>query len=396
MTPAEAVRGFLDALGVPAGADPGRPRRRRPRCTAACWPAGGCWWCWTTPATPSRSARCCPARPAAWSLVTSRNQLTGLVAAEGAHPLAAGPARPPPRPASCWPAGSARDRVAGRAGGGRRDHRPVRPAAAGAGHRRRPGRHPPGLPLAALAARAARRRRAGSTRSTAATPAPTCGRCSPGPTARCDPAAARLFRLLGLHPGPDIVRRRPRPASPASPVPQARPAAGRAGPGAPAHRARPRPVRASTTCCAPTPPNWPHASTPSRRAARRCAGCSTTTCTPPRRRPAAAPAPRRRSTCRRRAPAPALPASRRRPRRRRWPGSPPSTRCCSPPSAWPPSTASTPTPGSWPGRCQHLPRPARALARPVPPPSRSRCGAAAHGGRPARAGPTPTAASAIA
>ena len=40
-TPAEAIRGFLDALGVP----PERiPPARRPRrgCTAACWRTGGC------------------------------------------------------------------------------------------------------------------------------------------------------------------------------------------------------------------------------------------------------------------------------------------------------------------------------------------------------------------
>ena len=38
-----------------------RSRSRPPRCTAACWPTGGCWSCWTTRATPSRSGRCCPA-----------------------------------------------------------------------------------------------------------------------------------------------------------------------------------------------------------------------------------------------------------------------------------------------------------------------------------------------
>jgi DNA-binding SARP family transcriptional activator len=57
--PAEAIRGFLDALAVPAWT----PRRA---CTGACWPAGACWCCWTTPATPTRSSRCSPARPAAW------------------------------------------------------------------------------------------------------------------------------------------------------------------------------------------------------------------------------------------------------------------------------------------------------------------------------------------
>ena len=38
------------------------------------------------------------------------------------------------------------------------------------------------------------------------TPPPTYGRCSPGPTAPWAPARPALFRLLGLHPGPDISR----------------------------------------------------------------------------------------------------------------------------------------------------------------------------------------------
>jgi hypothetical protein len=65
VSPAEAVRGFLDAFGVPAVPVP-PAWRRRPGCTAACWRGGGCWWCSTTPAMPSRSARCCPERPGAW------------------------------------------------------------------------------------------------------------------------------------------------------------------------------------------------------------------------------------------------------------------------------------------------------------------------------------------
>jgi DNA-binding SARP family transcriptional activator len=43
-----------------------RAGTRRSACTAAGWRGGGCWWCWTTPATPSRSVRCYPGRPAAW------------------------------------------------------------------------------------------------------------------------------------------------------------------------------------------------------------------------------------------------------------------------------------------------------------------------------------------
>ena len=66
MEPAEAIRGFLDAFGGAAAAHPGQPRGAGRACTAACSPAAGCWSCWTTPATPTRSGRCCPARPAAW------------------------------------------------------------------------------------------------------------------------------------------------------------------------------------------------------------------------------------------------------------------------------------------------------------------------------------------
>src|SRR5205814_7713748 len=66
VTPAEAVRGFLDAFAVPVERIPSAWTPRR-RCTAACWPASGCWSCWTTPATLTRSARCCPAPQPRWS-----------------------------------------------------------------------------------------------------------------------------------------------------------------------------------------------------------------------------------------------------------------------------------------------------------------------------------------
>ena len=64
VTPAEAVRGFLDAFEVrPYGSQsawtPWRPG------TAPCSPGGGCWCCWTMPAMPTRSGRCCLARRAA-------------------------------------------------------------------------------------------------------------------------------------------------------------------------------------------------------------------------------------------------------------------------------------------------------------------------------------------
>ena len=41
LPPAEALRAFLDALGVPAARLPATLEAGR-RCTAACWTAGGC------------------------------------------------------------------------------------------------------------------------------------------------------------------------------------------------------------------------------------------------------------------------------------------------------------------------------------------------------------------
>ena len=66
VTPAEAIRGFLDALGVPAEQIPvsrGGPGGSVPQPAGR---TGRCWSCWTTRAMPSRYGRCCPARPAAW------------------------------------------------------------------------------------------------------------------------------------------------------------------------------------------------------------------------------------------------------------------------------------------------------------------------------------------
>ena len=61
----------------------------------------------------------------------------------------------------------------------------------------------PGFPLAALAAEL-RDAAAGSTPWTPGTRPPASGPSSPGPTSSSAPRPARMFRLLGLHPGPDI------------------------------------------------------------------------------------------------------------------------------------------------------------------------------------------------
>ena len=40
---ADALAGFLRALGVAGTGHPGRARTSGPRGTGACWPGGGCW-----------------------------------------------------------------------------------------------------------------------------------------------------------------------------------------------------------------------------------------------------------------------------------------------------------------------------------------------------------------
>ena len=69
-----------------------------------------------------------------------------------------------------------------------------------------------------------------------------------------------MFRLLGLHPGPDITV--PAAASLAGlPLAQARGTAGRAGPRPTWSPSTPPAGTPSTTCCAPTPPSRPSRAT---------------------------------------------------------------------------------------------------------------------------------------
>jgi len=65
MTPGEAIRIFLEALGVaatsiPAGLDAQTALYR------SLLAAGRCWSCWTTRATSTRCGRCCRPARAAW------------------------------------------------------------------------------------------------------------------------------------------------------------------------------------------------------------------------------------------------------------------------------------------------------------------------------------------
>ena len=271
---AEAVRGFLTALGVPPTRIPARHGRAG---RAVPQPAG------RPPhaivpgqrQNAEQVARCCraPGMPGAghqqepadrpgrreWRVPAPDGRLT-----EGeSHSLLAtilGPART----------------MAESAGDGQRADRAVRPAAAGPVQRRRPRRGAP-----RPAAGHALRRDAGRAR-----PA---GRAGDGRTrhqppvvfswsqARLSAPAARMFRLLGIHPGPDIT------------VPGARPWPGCRGGGpagwpslrgAPAHRVRsgslhlPRPAArlrgGSGRRTRIREDGWRAAST----------GCSTITCTP--------------------------------------------------------------------------------------------------------------------
>jgi hypothetical protein len=157
--------------------------------------------------------------------------------------------------------------------------------------------------------------------------------------------AARLFRLLGIHPGPDITA--DAAASLAGiPVSQARPLLADLA----AHTWSPNPPPAgtpSTTCCAPTPASWPRPSTPAPTGGRRPTGCSTTTSTPP--------TPPRCTRMATRSPPP-RPKQGSHPKRsphttRRRRGSPPSSRSWSQSSPMPPTPGSTATPASSPAPC---------------------------------------------
>jgi DNA-binding SARP family transcriptional activator/tetratricopeptide (TPR) repeat protein len=200
MDPADAVRGFLDALGVaperiPSGLD-AQVALYRSRL------AGKRILVVLDNARDAEHARpLLPADAGAVAVVTSRSRLTGLVAGEGARPLTLG----------VLSAAEARDLLRHRLGAGRTDAEPaaVRDVVAACAH----------LPLA-LAITAARAQQTDfPLAALAAELVETGARLDALDTG--DPAlqvravfswsyaalsspAARLFRLLGLHPGPDV------------------------------------------------------------------------------------------------------------------------------------------------------------------------------------------------
>ena len=129
-----------------------------------------------------------------------------------------------------------------RAGRGRRDHRRLRAAAAGADHRRRPRRRQPGFPAGRHRRRAARGQPASLDPFDGGDLATDVRAVFSWSYRALSADAARLFRLLGLHPGPDIAVAAAASLAGIAPD-RARGAAGRAGPRAPARRAQPGPVR---------------------------------------------------------------------------------------------------------------------------------------------------------
>ena len=273
------------AAGPAAAARPARP--------AWCWsPAAASWPAWPPPRAPGCSA---------WT------------------------SSPAHEARSCWPRRLGAPAARRRAGGGRRDRRAVRAAAAGAGGRRRPRRRPARFPLAALAARAPGR--AGRLDALdAGDPAASVRAVFSWSYQQLSPTAARMFRLLGLHPGPDI---------------SAAAAASLAGVSA-AEARRPLGELARAHLIAEHVPGRfafhdllrayaAEQAADRRRAQRRGrpppAGFSTTTCTPPTRPRCCSTRPRTVTSARRRpgVTAEQLTAD----HGRRWPGSRPSTRCCS-------------------------------------------------------------------
>ena len=347
-----------------------RPSGSRPTwtprsgCTAACSPAGGCWCVLDNARDADQVRPLLPGAPGCLVVVTSRNQLTGLVAADGRPPARASTCSPPPRPGELLARRLGADRVAAEPAGGRRDHR-----RGARGCRWRWPSSPPGpptspaFPLAALAAELrdadgrldaldggdAASRRAGGVLLVVPRAEPRrrpgcsgCSACTPARTSRLAAAAS----LAGLPAG----QVRPLLAELARAHLLAEHAPGRYA----CHdllRAYAAELADATTADAGP-----------RRG--RCAGCSTTTCTP--RTPAALLLhPSRDPITARRRPQPGRrPGAARRPRTGAGLVRPPSTRCC-----WPPSRRA-----GAPGSTRHawqlawtlttFLRPARALARP--------------------------------
>jgi DNA-binding SARP family transcriptional activator/tetratricopeptide (TPR) repeat protein len=200
MAPAEAVRGFLDALGVPAQRIPAQLDAQAGLYRSLL--AGRRMLVLLDNARDAEQVRpLLPGSPTVLTVVTSRNQLTPLLATTGGHSLTLELLTP----------AESRELLASRLGAGRlaAEAQAARAIVAGCAH----------LPLA-LAIAAARAQQTGFSLSTlAAELTAASGRLEAldlGDAATrlrgvfswsyttLSAPAARLFRLLGLHPGPDV------------------------------------------------------------------------------------------------------------------------------------------------------------------------------------------------
>jgi DNA-binding SARP family transcriptional activator/tetratricopeptide (TPR) repeat protein len=203
-TPAEAVRGFLDALGVPPGRIP--PGADAQAALYRSLLAGKRMLIVLDNAHDEDQVRpLLPASPASLVIVTSRNQLAGLAAADGARLLGLD-VLSPDAAAQLLTARIGEDRAAAEPGvvdeiAALCARLPLALAIAAARAATRPR-----LPLSALAAEL----RGAPGRLDALDAGEEAGSVTAvfsWSYSQLSRAAARMFRLLGLHPGPDISLR---------------------------------------------------------------------------------------------------------------------------------------------------------------------------------------------
>ena len=238
MSAADALAGFLRALGVPDQDIPADQDERAARYRSLL--AGRQMLVVLDNASDVEQVRpLLPGAPACTTLITSRDALAGLVARDGATRLDLDLLPLTTRSPSCGRWSAAEPTRTPRP---RRRWRPLRPAAAGAADRRRAGRRPPGrTPRRASRELAGQQQRldllddVGDARTAIRA-------VFSWSYQNLGQPAARLFRLLGLHPGLDVtVLRRSEPGRHRAGTGPT--AAGRTGPRPPAHRTGPGPVR---------------------------------------------------------------------------------------------------------------------------------------------------------
>ena len=241
------------ARSRPPGRSRSRLRRRRP-CSAAWWRAGACSCCSTTRGTRARRARCCPAPPDAWC-----SSPAGASSPAWSRPRA--PARcrsacPPRRTRGCcWRPGWGRNAAGAEPAAVTELVQlcaclPLALSIACA-----PGRMPAapsaGRPGGAAARGPARRarRRGGDGQPRAA---------FSWSYRQLGPGAARMFRSLAAHPGPDISARA---AAILAGLPSRQAGEALAELTGASLLDQPGPNRfTSHPCCAPTPPSRPESS----------------------------------------------------------------------------------------------------------------------------------------